>query len=84
MYIRVEGHTHILPTRGRGKTKRLADIHAPLTETAPTLFREVAITKDVEDQYYVTFLLEINESLLQVDDGSAIAYDLGIKTLATG
>ena len=84
MYIHVQGQQLILPTGGRGKIKRFADIHADLTETAPTPFREVAITKDVEGYYYATFLSEAREFPPQADDGSAIAYDLGIKTLATG
>ncbi|MCL5972309.1 MAG: transposase [Firmicutes bacterium] len=84
MYLRVEGHTLILPTGGRGKTKRLADIQARLTETPPTPFREVAITKDAEGHYYATFLSETQQFPLQADDGCAMAYDLGIKTLATG
>ncbi len=84
LYIQVHGQQLALPTGGRGKTKRLADIHATLTETAPTPFREVAIPKDAEGQYYATFLSETTASPPQADDGSAIAYDLGIKTLATG
>ncbi len=84
MYIHVQGQQLMLPTGGRGKTKRLPDIHATLTETAPTPLREVAITKDAEGHYYATFLSETSESPPQADDGSAVAYDLGIKTLATG
>jgi putative transposase len=55
-----------------------------LTETTPIPFREVAITRDAEGHYDATFLAEMHESSPPADDGSAIAYDLGIKTLATG
>ncbi len=84
MDIQVQGQHLVLPTGGRGKTKRLANIHATLTETAPSPFQEVAISKDAQGQYYATFLSETTTSPPQADDGSAIAYDLGIKTLATG
>ncbi len=84
VYLRVEDQTLILPTGGRGKPKRFPDVRAKLTETPPTPFREVAVTKDAEGHYYATFLSDADESHPQADDGSAIAYDLGIKTLATG
>jgi putative transposase len=44
----------------------------------------VAVTKDAEGHYYATFLWDAGESCPQADDGSVIAYDLGIKPLATG
>lgn len=84
MYIRIEGKTLTLPTGGRGSSKPFPDIRAILTETVPIPFREVAITKDTEGAYYATFLRDVSESPKTADDGSAIAYDLGIKTLATG
>ena len=84
MYLRVEGPTLILPTGGRGKHKRFPDVYAKLTETPPRPFREVAVTTDAAGHYYATFLSDAGESRPQADDGSAIAYDLGIKTLATG
>ncbi|PSR23203.1 MAG: transposase [Sulfobacillus acidophilus] len=84
VYLRVEGNVLILPAGGRGAQKRFPDIRAHLTETPPMPFREVAITKDAEGRCYATFLLDVSESPKPADDGSAIAYDLGIKTLATG
>jgi putative transposase len=85
MYIHVEGHTLTLPTGGRGSSKPFPEIRATLTETVPTPFRhDDAITKDAEGHYYATWLMDVYESLMPADDGSAIAYDLGIKTLATG
>ena len=84
VYLRVERQTLMLPTGGRGIHKRFPDVHAQLTETPPVPFREVAVTKDAEGDYYATFLSDASESPPPADDGSAIAYDLGIKTLATG
>ena len=84
MYLRVEGKTLILPTGGRGAHQRFPDIRAILTEAPPTPFREVAITQDATGHYHATFLTESPDRVPTADDGSAIAYDLGIKTLATG
>ena len=84
MYIRVEGKTFTLPTGGRGKNKTRPNVRAKLTEDPLSPFREVSITKDAEGHYYATFLSEMSEPPLQADDGRAVAYDLGIKTLATG
>lgn len=84
MYLRVDGYTLILPTGGRGQAKVFSDVRARLTEMIPSPFRKVAVTRDAEGHYYAAFLWEASASHPQAGDGSDIAYDLGIKTLATG
>ena len=84
MDIRVEGKTLTLPTGGKGKSKTFSDVQDQLTEDPPAQFREVSITKDAVGHYYATCLQDVLDPLLEADDGSAIPYDLGIKTLATG
>lgn len=84
MYIKVEGNTVTLPTGGGGRhgKKGYPDIVAHLTETAPGSFREVAITRDAHGHYYASFVSEQAEQA--TSDTGVIAFDLGIKTLATG
>jgi putative transposase len=82
MYIKVEGKTLILPTGGKGSRKRFPNIAARLTEEAPAPFREVAISRDARGNYYASFVSEQEEQLTPVS--GVIAFDLGIKTLATG
>src|SRR6266702_3484664 len=82
MYIKVQGERLILPTGGKGKHKRFATIVAQLTEEAPTSFKEVAITRDARGNYYASFVSERIEQTSS--DTGVIAFDLGIKVLATG
>jgi putative transposase len=82
MYIKVEGNTLVLPTGGKGDNKRFPNIVARLTEEAPPAFKEVAISRDARGTYYVSFVSEHTEH--PSTDTGVIAFDLGIKTLATG
>jgi putative transposase len=84
MYMRTAGKTLRLPTGGRGHSKPCPDVQAQLTEEPPWPFREVSITKDAEGHYDAMFLQDVVDSPLPADDGSALAYDRGIQTLATG
>jgi putative transposase len=83
MYIQVEGNHVILPTGGKGKGKKYPDIMARLTETPPEQYQEVAISRDGRGNYHASFVYEQAE---QEPDApaSVVAFDLGIKTLATG
>ncbi len=82
MYITVEGNTMTLPTGGKGKHKKYPNVVAHLTEEAPTAYKEVAVTGDARGHYYACFVSERPE---EVNQGSGvIAFDLGIKRLATG
>ncbi len=86
MYVKVEGSKLYLPTGGGGKTgipKRYPTIIARLTEPAPANYREVAISRDARGRYYASFVVEeLDEP--QKNNGGLLAFDLGIKTLATG
>jgi putative transposase len=83
MYLRIEGKTLILPTGGKGaKNKQYPNIEAELTEVPPEGFREVAISRDGRGDYYASFSYRVKEEDQQ--PGEVIAFDLGIKTLATG
>jgi putative transposase len=82
MYIATEDDRLILPTGGRGENKRFANTIARLTETPPATFKEVAITRDALGYYYASFVSEQPEQ--PATDHGVIAFDLGIKTLATG
>jgi putative transposase len=82
MYLKIEGSTLILPTGGRGKNKQHPNIEARLTEVPPEGFREVAISRDARGNYYASFSYRTEPDPPQ--DGEVIAFDLGVKTLATG
>lgn len=82
MYIKVEGNTIVLPTGGKGRYKRFPNVIAQLTETPPVHYREVAISRDARGNYYASFTTDVPEVVVQA--GGTIAFDLGIKTLATG
>jgi putative transposase len=84
MYLKVEGNTLILPTGGGGKhgPKQYPNIVARLTEIPPKDFREVAISRDAKGNYSASFSYREQEEVKQF--GQVIAFDLGIKTLATG
>jgi putative transposase len=84
MYVRIEGHTVLLPTGGgRGqKDKPYPTIQAELTETVLPCYKEVAISRDARGHYHASFVYEVQEA--QPQAGQVVAFDLGIKTLATG
>lgn len=83
MYLTIEGNTLILPTGGRGtKNKQSPNVEAELTEEPPQGFREVAISRDGRGDYYASFSYQVEETEQQ--PGEVVAFDLGIKTLATG
>src|SRR5947209_7076855 len=94
MYVRVENGVLILPTGGRGKNKKYSDVRARLTEEAPAEFGEVAISRDARGRYSASFSREVRAidgdeqetEGIQVREGrpQVVAFDLGIKTLATG
>ncbi|HEY7094633.1 MAG TPA: transposase, partial [Ktedonobacterales bacterium] len=85
MYIKVEGNRLTLPTGGGGASgvaKRFPNIVARLTEPPPADYREVAISRDARGYYYASFVTERPNKAPR--HGGAVAFDLGIKTLATG
>jgi putative transposase len=84
MYVTMVGNRLSLPTGGgaSGIAKRYANVVARLMESAPADYREVAISCDVRGHYYASFVTE-QPSPAPRKDG-IVAFDLGIKTLATG
>ena len=84
LYLKVEGTRLILPTGGGGRhgPKKYPNIVVQLTETPPDHFKEVAISRDARGHYYASFSYREQEQEPQA--GSVVAFDLGIKTLATG
>src|SRR5260221_211765 len=74
----------ILPTGGGGNwgPKRYANVIAHLTEKPPEEFHEVAVTRDAQGHYYCSFVYEAKEQDAHPD--GIVAFDLGIKALATG
>jgi putative transposase len=82
MYIQVEGNRLILPTGGKGRNKQFPNVVATLTEVALTDYREVAISRDGQGHYYASFVYEIPEATHE--HNGVLAFDLGIKVLATG
>ncbi len=85
MYLEVQGNTIILPTGGGHSwgPKRYPNIVAHLSEQPPAQFREVAVTRDARESYYCSFVYEEAEQSRNHHNG-IVAFDLGIKTLATG
>lgn len=83
-YLKIEGSTLLLPTSGGGRhgKKRFSTIVAHLTETPPDAFGEVAISRDARGNYYASFTSKVEKEAQQ--QGSPVAFDLGLKTLATG
>ncbi len=83
-YLKIKGRTLTLPTGGGGKhgAKVYPNIQAQLTEAPPEQFQEVAISRDARGEYYASFSTEKQEE--EQIEGGVIAFDLGIKTLATG
>jgi IS605 OrfB family transposase len=82
MYLQIIGNVFLLPTGGKGRNKRFPNITARLTEIPPEGFREVAISRDARGNYYASFSYHEHEEAHQ--SGEVVAFDLGIKTLATG
>jgi len=84
VYLKIEGPILLLPTGGGGRhgPKRIPNIQARLTEGPPEHFREVAISRDARGNYYASFSYREEECEQQA--GEVVAFDLGIKTLATG
>src|SRR6266704_739766 len=84
MYLKVIGKTLILPTGGGGKhgPKKYPNVEARLAEIPPDGFREVAISRDARGNYYACF--SYREMEAGKEEGQVVAFDLGIKTLATG
>jgi putative transposase len=82
MYVHTEGTTVLLPTGGKGKDKPYPTIRAGLTESVPAGYKEVAISRDGSGHYYASFVYEVAEK--PPVPGGIVAFDMGIKTLATG
>ncbi len=84
VYLKIEGTILLLPTGGGGRhgPKRFPNIQARLTEGPPEHFREVAISRDARGNYYASF--SYCEEECEQQAGEVVAFDLGIKTLATG
>ena len=84
MYLKIEGNMLILPTGGGGRhgPKKFPPVAARLSEVPPAGFREVAISRDARGNYYASFSYKEPEEAQQ--PGQVVAFDLGIKTLATG
>ncbi len=86
MYLEVQGNTIILPTGGGGNwgPKRYPNVVAHLSEQPPAQFREVAVTRDARGSYYCSFVYEEAEQNSRHHHDGVVAFDLDIKTLATG
>src|SRR5216684_2356144 len=72
MYLdRIKGNTIILPTGGGGKwgPKRHTNVIAHLTETPPEHFREVAVSRDAQGNYYCSFVYDDAEQKDQANQG---------------
>jgi putative transposase len=78
------GNTVLLPTGGgRGKRdKPYPTIVAGLTETPPTGYKEVAVSRDARGHDHASFVYPVQEATQK--QSGLLAFDLGIKTLATG
>jgi putative transposase len=86
IYVQVEGKTVLLPTGGGGRGKKhkpYPTIRAQLTESVPAGYQEVAISRDARGHYHASFVYEVAEEA-QSQARHIVAFDLGIKTLATG
>ncbi len=83
-YLKIRGAKLVLPTGGGGRhgPKRFPNIAAKLTEVPPAGFREVAISRDARGNYSASFTYWEEEEAKLL--GQVVAFDLGIKTLATG
>ena len=86
MYLEIEGNHLTLPTGGRGKHKRFPNMVVKLTDTPPVDFGEVAISRDARGNYYASFTYKEDEHVAPHEEtqSDVVAFDVGIKTLATG
>ena len=95
MYLEVQGKTIILPTGGGGNwgPKCYPNVIAHLTESPPNHFREVAVSRDARGNYFCSFVYqdeeqeehdELKKRQRPFREEGIVAFDLGIKTLATG
>jgi putative transposase len=99
MYLKVQGNTLELPTGGRGRHKRFPNVIATLTETPPLHYGDVAVSRDVQGNYFCSFVYDDAQPLPQPRkrkkthtkkapatrrEMGVAAFDLGIKQLATG
>jgi putative transposase len=86
MYIKIVSNTLILPTGGKGNHKKYPTIEARLTEIPPEVYGEVAISRDARGNYYASFVYRKEEQPHEHKEGQAeyVAFDVGMKTLATG
>ncbi len=84
MYIKIDGNLLTLPTGGGGKhgPKTYPNIVARLTESVPADYKEVAISRDARGNYFASFPAE--KPVEQCNTDGVVAFDLGMKTLATG
>ena len=85
---------------GNWGPKRYENIVAHLTEAPPAHFHEVAVSRDARGNYYCSFVYDDTEQQVDdtrkrdkkrkkrkprpLRDEGIVAFDLGIKTLATG
>ncbi len=82
LYIQMQGKALRLPTGAKGRNKVYPAILAKLAEQPPEDFREVAISRDGRGNYYASFSYKVKGE--DQSKGQVVAFDLGIKTLATG
>src|SRR5262249_41544361 len=80
--LRFAGKRPIVATGGKGRHKPFPNIVAQLAEVPPCGFREVAISRDARGHYHASFVYASPAGEEQA--GGVVAFDLGIKTLATG
>jgi len=98
--LNIENNTITLPTGGgkADMPKCYPNVIAHLTEQPPDCFHEVAVSRDARGNYYCSFVYDdsVNNEVInkneihkkqkkrkQREEG-VVAFDLGIKTLATG
>jgi len=84
MYVKIEGDKLTLPTGGGGRhgSKKYPNIIARLTEKPPEHFQEVAISRDARGNYSASFPAKREPK--ECNNADTVAFDLGMKTLATG
>jgi len=83
-YLKIKGDKLLLPTGAGGKhgPKKYPNVEARLTETPPEYFKEVAISRDARGNYYASF--PASRQPEECHNADTVAFDLGMKTLATG